>query len=622
MTYSFDIFDTCLIRKCGHPHMIFDLMASRILGKDAEEAQILDFKQIRIRSEQKARCQLKNCGKEEITLDEIYALCDFSDFTGVSNEIIKNVELQIEKEQLVAVRDIKNKIVELRKKGTQILFISDMYLPQDFIKNILIEQGLYEIKDKLYVSSECGITKGTGNLFKHVKEEENLGYHSWVHIGDNKYSDIKVPKSLGIKVRHISDSYNYYEKLWNQLPSIDNRYTNQFCASISRYIRLTSEKSPVIDIAADFIAPLYVSFVVWLMTDAQKRGIRQLYFVARDGLIFYEISKVLHDVFPDIKTSYLYASRKCLYLPGLDSVCVEDIEHLVMGSGLQNVLDCFQLDNYLEQLKKYEKLTGKRLYEALLKDDSFKSILEVEQKKQREITLKYFKQEGLHLANSAVVDLNGRRNCHKSICRILQRNGYPEPFGYFLSVSQDRITGKGYKSMFLFDSDENHRLRFTRSFPPIMISEEYFSMANHPTTKSYKENGEGKIMPVFGEELSDTPMRNRIYDINVEMCQKYATIYKDYINFGLSAGICQRALYIVTDFVFAPSYSLLTPFRGLTYSYTTHIKAKMLCAGSLIQLLKKRKSSAWFAGEFVDRFPIHSVATFILRIILFIRRMK
>ena len=620
MIYSFDIFDTCLIRKCGQPHFIFDLLAGHVLCEDVEETQILDFKQIRIKSELQARGNVYKSNREEITLDEIYSICDFSTLTTVDNETIKAIELQIEREQLVAVLAMRDCIRELRENGNDIMFISDMYLPLGFVKNILTEQGLYEEGDKLFISSECGLTKGSGNLFKYIREKEELDVHSWQHTGDNNWSDIKVPKSLGIKVKQIADGYSYYEKIWNQLVPIDNRYTNQLCASISRYIRLTSKEAPTISIAADFIAPMYVSFVAWLMDDARDRGIRHLYFVARDGQIFYEISKELKDTFPDIETSYLYASRKSLYLPGLSIVRVEDLERLVMGRKLQNVLDCFQLEDYFENFEKYNNLSGRALFDALLADEQFVTILSRKQLEKREIALKYFKQEGLHRDHSAIVDLNGRRNCHKSICGILQSDGLPEPFGYFLSVSEDRITGKDYKAMFLFDSDSAYRLRFVRSLPPIMISEEYFNMANHPTTVSYKEEWGGQVVPVFGKETSEASTRKEIFNTNVDVCRRYAKVYKNCIDIKASAGICHRSLYIVSDFVFAPSYSLLSPFHGLTYDYTTFLKAKMIREGSLFSLIKNRKRSGWFCGEFVDRFPLHDIATFTLRLILHLRR--
>ena len=101
MTYSFDIFDTCLIRKCGQAHMVFDLLARRILGNDVEEQQILDFKQIRSRSELQARSDIYKSNKEEITLDEIYSICDFSSLTDVSNETIKELSCKLKESNLL-----------------------------------------------------------------------------------------------------------------------------------------------------------------------------------------------------------------------------------------------------------------------------------------------------------------------------------------------------------------------------------------------------------------------------------------------------------------------------------------------------------------------------------------
>ena len=43
MTYSFDVFDTCLIRACGMPHFVSNLLAERILGKDASESELNDY---------------------------------------------------------------------------------------------------------------------------------------------------------------------------------------------------------------------------------------------------------------------------------------------------------------------------------------------------------------------------------------------------------------------------------------------------------------------------------------------------------------------------------------------------------------------------------------------------
>ena len=46
MIYSFDIFDTCLIRTCGLPYFAFEILARRVMP-NADETQIFDFALVR-----------------------------------------------------------------------------------------------------------------------------------------------------------------------------------------------------------------------------------------------------------------------------------------------------------------------------------------------------------------------------------------------------------------------------------------------------------------------------------------------------------------------------------------------------------------------------------------------
>ena len=66
--FSFDIFDTCLVRTCGESYNVFYILAKEILGDDAELSQINDFVLIRKRGEEYARKALVNEQNEEITL--------------------------------------------------------------------------------------------------------------------------------------------------------------------------------------------------------------------------------------------------------------------------------------------------------------------------------------------------------------------------------------------------------------------------------------------------------------------------------------------------------------------------------------------------------------------------
>jgi predicted HAD superfamily hydrolase len=59
-------------------------------------------------------------------------------------------------------------------------------------------------------------------------------------------------------------------------------------------------------LAADVVAPCYVAYVKWLLNDAQKRGIKRLYFLSRDGYILMKIAENMeHD---GIELRYLFLS--------------------------------------------------------------------------------------------------------------------------------------------------------------------------------------------------------------------------------------------------------------------------------------------------------------------------
>lgn len=171
---SFDVFDTLILRKT----------------KSSREAftQINDgtcFSVKRIFAEKKAR---KCSKKEDVTLSDIYKfLPDYDE----NKEIEKEIEVCYANPKAMQVYN------NLRKMGEKIVIVSDMYLSCETICTILKNAG-YNIDDvPVYVSSEYGKTKHTGNLFKIVLKD--YPGQKIIHVGDNVVSDYLSPMLLGIK---------------------------------------------------------------------------------------------------------------------------------------------------------------------------------------------------------------------------------------------------------------------------------------------------------------------------------------------------------------------------------------------------------------------------------------
>lgn len=318
--YSYDIFDTCLVRVCGSPEYVWDILAHQVLGISADSAHVSDFILIRRSAEGKTRQELINNEKEDITLADIYDNCDFSSLTNMSKLHIMEVEMNVEEKMLIPVFHILQEIRQLHEEGKNVTFISDMYLPQAFIKKILTATGFYQDGDYLYISGEIGKSKFTGHLYDYVRKDLNANFSHWYHQGDNFHTDYQIPKKKGIKAKLIRPFKSYYEQKAIKYDFTLSTSNIQKISAISRAIRLSINDESAYRFAADFIAPQMTTFVHYILEDATHRGLQHLYFIARDACILYHIAKQLIHRYPILSIHYLYASRQSLYQP--DEYCL------------------------------------------------------------------------------------------------------------------------------------------------------------------------------------------------------------------------------------------------------------------------------------------------------------
>ena len=300
--YSFDVFDTCLCRLCGEPRLMFDVLSLKVqqlMGASCTEHMRQLFVATRINSPGK-------------NLTEIYTHVSKHYPLPCTIEQMVEMELAMEKEMLVPIVATKKIVNTLRTKG-DILFISDMYLPASFIQERLIEHGFFQEGDRIFVSDELGAWKNDGSLYKLIHDTESISYQRWHHYGDNHHSDYIIPRHLGIHAHHLHYDYLPYEEQWRQKPVLQYQYP-AILAGVARATRLSSDapddqKAFVCNVSA----PLMVSWILNILTDAQQHGIKKLYFCARDMHSHYHMALALHPLFPDIEVKYLFISGPALY---------------------------------------------------------------------------------------------------------------------------------------------------------------------------------------------------------------------------------------------------------------------------------------------------------------------
>ena len=314
--YSFDIFDTVITRKVAQPRGIFAIMQAQLCHNDEfkdfpQEVKVNFFKH-RTNAEYRQR-KLNYLAKDDkdITFDQIYQ--DIKDNCYLSDtqiEQLKNLELQTEYDNIIPIEENVQKINALISQGKRVVLISDMYLSEDFIRKLLAKTKLPN-DIKIYLSSVVGFKKETGEMYSYVQKQENVDFNNWYHLGDNEYSDYKQALYAGIN----SELYHYVELKAYEDNILRGQFDSPFVQLMigcAKNLRLQNyKKSDKFDLGASLAGPIFYPYVSWLIEQAQKRGIKLLYFLARDGYILQKFADIIIKKRNlDIKTQYVYGSKK------------------------------------------------------------------------------------------------------------------------------------------------------------------------------------------------------------------------------------------------------------------------------------------------------------------------
>lgn len=309
MFFSFDIFDTCLVRLCGTSGNLFEILGHQVANQIAtkDHTQPVDHDHLQ---------RLFVAARKDYNgfLDDVYQKINEIFPLPCSPKVMAGNEMSLEKKMLVPVVKTLNLVNRCRQKGN-IAFISDMYLPSSFLKDRLREYGFFKDGDLLFISDDIGAWKKDGSLYKYIHNKHNIPYRKWYHFGDNRNSDIRIPRQLGIRVHHLNYSYSPYEKEWLKLPK-PFEVSAAIMAGLSRATRLSvpADEDQLLFVS-DITAPLVTLWTSDILDDASRRGIERLYYCARDMHSAYHIAKILTRELPQFnkqKIYYLFTSQKAL----------------------------------------------------------------------------------------------------------------------------------------------------------------------------------------------------------------------------------------------------------------------------------------------------------------------
>lgn len=296
---SFDIFDTLLFRPYVRPIDLFLHIEKHYNAPF--------FMTCRVAAEWNVR--QKNPAKQDITFDEIYEEID-----GCFKHL-KSIELDWERMVLRQNPEMKEIWDFARENGKKIVVASDMYLPTEFIADVLDKNGFGNY-DKLYVSGDINQTKARGILFDTIIRDMGVPANKILHIGDNKKSDYKRPREHGLRAYLYPHLVKTFLKNNVRMAKFYRKQDDNLGASILVAIMAMRDQVERMGVAVaknyweklgyEYGGPVIYGYTRWIEQTAQNQGIDHLMFVARDG---YSLQRVFNTFNNTIKNSYVYAPR-------------------------------------------------------------------------------------------------------------------------------------------------------------------------------------------------------------------------------------------------------------------------------------------------------------------------
>jgi FMN phosphatase YigB (HAD superfamily) len=558
---SFDVFDTVITRVIGDPKSVFLLLGKTLLKESLITCMPETFARARIQAESLA---FKNIGIKH-QLQHVYSeLAIALHLSEEQHRTIMQLELELESKFFRPIPIARKTIKAARDRGDRIAFISDMYLPSAFIKEQLISHSFWQEGDILYVSNEYGKSKATGQLFQELIEQEGILPDRILHWGNDLRVDVKGARKVGLKAKHfVEGNLNRYEQILES-HSYATEGLSSAMAGASRLVRLqlpaiSPSQEALRDVAAGVVAPTLVGYVLWILQQARKMGLKRLYFVSRDGQIILEIArKLIGKLDIDCELRYIYGSRLSWNLPALASLdTAQACKMLKKSSWLLDTTSPLSIRNFWERIdivpEEIEKslssvgfqkedwdktLSSKeqQLLHLLLDDSQIYSLILEKAAQQHKILINYFNQEKLLDAMpKGIVDLGWFGSSYDAIYPILKSKNVPLDVGLFFGLRSRSPMDRNYaKKGYFFD--EEFQTGFASALPGLgIVPLEMFCAADHSTVVGFVENN-GLACPSFREKDNQkiidwglTLVRDAVYSFteNLLLDKSFVNPYAD-----------------------------------------------------------------------------------------------
>lgn len=520
---AYDFFDTIVHRKC-HPEVILFRWAKECsryfkFAITAEEIYYI----------RKSKGEIKKRGKEELRYSELIAevyreICykiksqDDQDGRVDFLQFSYEMELEIEINNIFLDEERIHEIIDFFRHGKEIIIISDFYQGENFFREVLSKLDIDEFISKIYVSSEYGKRKSSGELYRYVYQDMHCMPEEIMMCGDNYISDYINPKKLGYKTRFLN--YKDNNKIYSY-------------REIRDVYKIQSHRKPRNNPINGYAAEI-LFFISKLYEELIKNGFEEVLFCSREG----QYMKLLFDTYQTscfyckkIKSEYFYISRRAALIPALRDIKCENFDMVFRQFHEITVKDFMKNIGFeLEFILKYCTEQGIDLDDIITLKQNDKIILQMKKSQsfvteydrirlgQKSLFCKYITSICSNEKKIALVDVGWKGTIQDCIRRILPSDTHV--VGYYLGFKSREYgcENPNDKKGILFSDYPVKSLNYAILEHKFMFYEVIFA-ADHGPVIGYKT----------GKESEDVVPYIRNNDVDLKVFQYMEGYQKDFL---------------------------------------------------------------------------------------------
>jgi FMN phosphatase YigB (HAD superfamily) len=301
--YSFDVFDTFLLRACATPEGVYQraFQLSPVSASFPDAAS--SYVQHRCQAEARARRAAKeDTGCIEVGIADIYRYFPFRLF-GLDRTALPRLvraEFEAELDLCRANAAMVRHYSEMRATGARTGFISDTYWSRSQLATLLRSCHPGLAWDFLYASCESRTNKSEG-LFATYLSEQAIAPSQAMHIGDNENADIKGARRHGIATRYYPQASSALTSIFHREASVGASLRLKETACLDHGLRTLRriiashipETSALFDLGVTVLGPVMQAFNAFIADRVSRLDLRgrktAVAFLGRDGFLSYQV---------------------------------------------------------------------------------------------------------------------------------------------------------------------------------------------------------------------------------------------------------------------------------------------------------------------------------------------